>query len=42
MVRCTSCGLVEQNNSSPICESLANRGLQIFLIIIKKIFQIKI
>jgi len=26
MVRCTSCGFIEENNSSPICESLRNRG----------------
>ncbi|CAF0871010.1 unnamed protein product [Rotaria sp. Silwood1] len=27
MVRCTLCGFIEENNSSPICESLRNRGL---------------
>ncbi|CAF2943746.1 unnamed protein product [Rotaria sp. Silwood2] len=27
MVQCTSCGFIEENNSSPICESLRNRGL---------------
>jgi len=28
MVRCTSCEFIEENNSSPICQSLANRGFQ--------------
>ncbi|CAF4255811.1 unnamed protein product [Rotaria socialis] len=26
-VRCTSCGFIEENNDSPICEALRNRGL---------------
>ncbi|CAF4226218.1 unnamed protein product, partial [Rotaria magnacalcarata] len=25
-VRCTSCGFIEENNDSPICEALRNRG----------------
>ncbi|CAF1453835.1 unnamed protein product [Rotaria sp. Silwood1] len=25
--RCTSCGFIEENNDSPICEALRNRGL---------------
>jgi hypothetical protein len=35
MVRCTSCGFVEENNSSPICESLRNRGLEFFFYFLK-------
>ncbi|CAF0950157.1 unnamed protein product [Adineta steineri] len=27
VVRCTSCNFIEENTSSPICESLRNRGL---------------
>jgi hypothetical protein len=28
MVRCILCEFIEENNSSPICHSLANRGFQ--------------